>query len=657
MPPFKKVLLILAVLSCTFAAVWRFWISEYLLRLPNDFTYEAELISVNNFYDQTKQVYLGQESSSTFFSYETIENTKVGMVIENRFQVVSGTGQEIINIQRTYGINPQTGAHVLGLGDKDREGYLFAPRYLEPGEGFTYWHINYDGPAKMNYVKRENILGLEVYLYETHYENVNIDQTEQLDYLEGVPEQWGILLEPYLKIWVEPTTGFLVNYEDETTAYYYDIQSGEKLSPWNHFSNTFSEESVKEKIAEARTEKWQIVLFELIIPIASLALAGLLVLLAISKRVSRTEHNFGIHWPIHAFFILFPIILIMVCWKLAEGTINKGNELAFQNRIISIEDIILRRSDLIIHTLEGIQGLFQASDNVSREEWSVYIQQLDLEKNYPGIKVVGYAPVVWQADLESHVASLKAEGFEDYAIDPEGVRDIYTPVIYVEPASERNLSLLGSDPYSDELRNEAMTFARDTGEAGMTSKLIFGSRATEGDSKTGVATVIYAPVYKKATSIGSIDEKRSAIEGYAFAAFWVDEFIEGLFEGTPLGVDFTIYDGTETSEEAILYEYLDDPNSSTETNSFRSKTESIQIGGRSWTLKFEGLEEFRASSSEKWLTWGLLWLSMLLCLLHIFIYFTLVSSRNRAMEWISERSSRFSFKGSKRNTRKERMKR
>lgn len=647
MPPFKKLLLALAVLSCVFAAAWRFWVSEYLLSLPSDFSYEAEIISVDNFYDQEKGVYLGQQYSTSSFTYIALESTKTGMVVENRFQVFGEDGADIINIRREYGINPQTGEHIPNLGDKDREGYLFAPRYLEPGEEFTYWHVNYDGPAQMSYVEREELFGMEVYSYETHYENIVIDQTDELDYLEGVPEKWGILLEPHLKIWVEPMTGFLVNYEDSSTAYYYDIVSGEKLSPWNHFSNTYTQESVEAKVKEAYLGKIELIAYERVIPIGALILSALFLLFAFTKKTTTKENNYGIHWPIHAFFILFPISLIFVCWHLAESKINSKNELEFENRITEIEDAIIRRADIAINTLEGIQGLFKASQEVDREEWQIYIEQLDLEEKYPGIKVVGYSPIIWQADIEDHVAAMQAEGFPDYAIRPEGIRELYTPVIYVEPTSERNLKLMGFDAFSEEIRNEAMEFARDTGTAGMSGKLVFSGGITEGDQKADIATVIYIPIYEKNLPITSIEEKRTAIRGYAFAAFWIDEFIEGLFGTTPLGVNFTIYDGTELSADTLLYEYTDNPNE--EASSFRTATEVIHVGGKAWTMEFTGLEEFQASNTQKWATWGLLWFVMLLCLLHIFMYFTLVSSRDRAMEWVA--------RGSKRSTRKERIKR
>lgn len=653
MSTLKKILLSIAILLCTFAGLWHFWIAGHLLALPDDFSYRAELLSVDNFYDKSTRTYMGQSYSDALFEYKTLSSTKVGNVIESTFKVSNSSDQEIISIKREYGIDPLTGAHVGDLGDQNREGYLFAPKNLEPGQSFTYWHVNYNGPAKMSYVGRETVEGLQVFLYETHYQNTVIDQTDDLGSLDGVPEQWGIILEPYLKLWIEPVSGTLINFEDETTAYYYDIETKEKLNPWNHFSNTFSEETVDQKIADAKSAKINTFIVQTLIPILLLGLAVVMVLLYFYKKDSEKKEDFGVHWLIHVFFVAFPITLIIVCWYLVDASVNKGNELRFKTRIVEIEDAILRRSDVAVSALEGLQGLFHASEVVNRTEWKAYISQLNLEAKYPGIKAVGYSPIILDADKEAHILTVQKEGFEDYDIHPEGIRESYAPVLYMEPDTERNLSLMGFDSFTNEVRNKTMDFARDTGNSSLSDKLIFPP-FSEVDEQNGTASVLFIPIYGKDLPLATLQDRRSAITGYAFASFWIDEFINGLFGATPLGVNFKIYDGTELNEDTLLYEYYNDPTDK-EYDSFRTATETIIIAEHVWTLTFEGLDEFRASPMQRWLTSGLIWLAIILCGLHIFVYFSLVSSRAQAMEWIYRFGRR--FKGSKRRTLKDRKQR
>ncbi len=174
--------------------LWLNIIAPNRLRLADEFKFEAEVISVDNFYDLEAGAFKGEEFSRTTFEYKTLNATAESLVIANIFDVRTIDGAPIFSVTREYGINRYTGEHIPSLGNKERVGYLFAPRHLEEGEAFTYWHVNYDGPAQMEYVGREVLYGLPVFHYQTSYEGVTIDQTTDLDYLPNVGETWELNL-------------------------------------------------------------------------------------------------------------------------------------------------------------------------------------------------------------------------------------------------------------------------------------------------------------------------------------------------------------------------------------------------------------------------------------------------------------------------------
>ena len=99
--------------------------------------------------------------------------------------------------------------------------------------------MNYDVGATMRFVSAEKIRDIPVYHYRSDYSDSVVDQTSSLTDLPLVPEERGVVLEPKLEVWIEPYSGFLLKYKDETIASYYDIESGEELFPWNKFSNMF----------------------------------------------------------------------------------------------------------------------------------------------------------------------------------------------------------------------------------------------------------------------------------------------------------------------------------------------------------------------------------------------------------------------------------
>ncbi|TSC76793.1 MAG: ABC-type uncharacterized transport system, periplasmic component [Parcubacteria group bacterium Gr01-1014_29] len=271
----NKIVLGVGVAFLIVIPLWIWLIAPQLTKLPSDFSYKADVFSLDNFYDEAKQQFGGEKQSVTKFSYEATEQKQGNLIIKNVFDVRTVTGDKIFAVERLYGIDPKTGKHVAGFGDHDRDGYLFTPRNLKKGQPFTYWHINYDGPAHMAFVGEENLFGLPVYRYETHYEGVKIDQTANLGFLPGVGKTRGVELEPYLQLWIEPVSGHLVKYKDDTIAYYYDLKTGQKLNPWNHFGNTYTRDSLLKQVGLAKSEKLQLTLVEIVVPafLALLALA------------------------------------------------------------------------------------------------------------------------------------------------------------------------------------------------------------------------------------------------------------------------------------------------------------------------------------------------------------------------------------------------
>ena len=226
-------------------------IASEALRLDSDFSYTTNVESVDNFYDPEKGGYVGEINSKTIFSYEVIDQIDDVLIFKNLFDVKTPEGEPIFNVEREYGIDRETSKHVAGFGDRDRSGYLFAPQNITEKNRFDYWHVNYNDPAPMEFVSEEELFVLNTFKYAAEFQT---DQTDNLGHLPGVPDERGVRLDVKLTTWIEPVTGSLINYQDSTEAYYYDIETGEKIHPWNTFSNTLNEASVVENVKRAQAQ-------------------------------------------------------------------------------------------------------------------------------------------------------------------------------------------------------------------------------------------------------------------------------------------------------------------------------------------------------------------------------------------------------------------
>lgn len=261
---FNKNYFVASCISIFLLLFWFFFLAPNLRKLPNDFKYEAEIFSTDNFYNSASKKFLGEQISKTKFSYQVIERKSGDLIVENIFDVRKLSGEKIFAVERLYAVNPITHKHVPGLGDRAREGYLFAPYLNLERKAFAYWHINYDTPATLHFKSRVNIDGLDLDLYEA---NFHADQTKNLDFLPLVPEERGVGLEVKLETWIEPFSGYMVQYQDHSVAYYYDMKTSKEIEPWNSFHNEYSGSSLSEHVKLAKQAKTKVIILEFIIPV------------------------------------------------------------------------------------------------------------------------------------------------------------------------------------------------------------------------------------------------------------------------------------------------------------------------------------------------------------------------------------------------------
>lgn len=277
----KLAYILCALLILVFILLWMTEVAPYLKRIPRDLYYSANILSIDNFYDETKKRFQGEHISKTKFSYNVINAFQDYFKIENKFEVSTLNDAPIIAVKRIYFINPYTGQHISVIGQQKRSGYLFGPQYAD-AKDYYYWHINYNTQALLKYINKEYINGLEVYHYHTNY---SADQSADLTHLPGVPDKRGIKTDVNLDLWIEPISGWLVKYQDKSVANYYDKKTGVVISPWNQFSNRYTLNSVREQVKKARYLKRRMLIIDYIVPCLLLTIMIVLLLLAFQIKV------------------------------------------------------------------------------------------------------------------------------------------------------------------------------------------------------------------------------------------------------------------------------------------------------------------------------------------------------------------------------------
>ncbi len=97
----------------------------------------------------------------------------------------------------------------------------------------------------------------------------------------------------------------------------------------------------------------------------------------------------------------------------------------FERQVQMTQDRIAAHLNSDITLLRGAAGLFAASKTVSREEFHIYVQRLDLERYDPGVQGIGYSQRIPSSEKEAWVARLRSSGLPSFHIWPEGPRAEY----------------------------------------------------------------------------------------------------------------------------------------------------------------------------------------------------------------------------------------
>jgi PAS domain S-box-containing protein len=232
-------------------------------------------------------------------------------------------------------------------------------------------------------------------------------------------------------------------------------------------------------------------------------------------------------------------------------------------------------------------AMFDASQTVNRQDWHNFVQRLRSDEHFNGIQGLGFSVWIPPEQLAAHQAKIRAEGFPEYTLRPEGKRDAYTSIIFLEPFSGRNLRAFGYDMYSETVRRAAMEQARDENKVSLSSKITL---VQETDKNKQAGTLMYVPVYRKNLPIDTVEQRRSALLGWVYSPFrmadLLDKLVPNIDGNTMTYVHLRVYDGHSANEEKLLYNsaeanYVEPPHPSP---IIEIKTD---FNGTIWTLQFE----------------------------------------------------------------------
>lgn len=286
-------------------------------------------------------------------------------------------------------------------------------------------------------------------------------------------------------------------------------------------------------------------------------------------------------------FVSVAISYLAYHWEAYDELEHQRSQ--FQLDAQEVVGSILQQIATHVQALRSLGALFEASKQVTREEFQVFASTLmEADQTIQALEWIPRITRLQRSTFEEQARSA-TPGFRITQRNASGaliaapLSDEYFPVYFVEPYIG-NESALGFDLASETIRREALDRARDSGRITVSGRITL---VQETAVQAGV--LAYLPIYRKGASLTSQAQRREYLEGFALVVCRVGDLIEhAMARLASKGIDVWVYDTTTPSKPELLHVHADpaslgDTRRPRPVDAFHAK-DSFEVGGRRWEV-------------------------------------------------------------------------
>ncbi|GMA80670.1 sensor histidine kinase [Shewanella glacialipiscicola] len=319
--------------------------------------------------------------------------------------------------------------------------------------------------------------------------------------------------------------------------------------------------------------------------------------------------------------IVAAIFFMGISWYVLEQYLRDRGEERFENSVQELTEAVNRRMLAYEQVLRGGVGLLLSSSDVTRKEWQTYVVNARLSDYYPGFQGFGYALLLKPDTLNTQVKRIQTEDYKHYQVYPEGLRDQYCVILYLEPFDWLNQRALGYDMCSEANRRKAIDRAIASGQPTVSGKVTLVQDSLD---NTQAGFLMYLALYQGLASTEA--ERKQHVRGLVYAAFRMEDLMQGIMGDRFSGLKLAIYENAHASADSLMFA----------SNKVLPQQQDVfyyshneTIGGQVWRLDISSQSRFISQSEE---SQGL-WLQFIgsAFILALF-YSVLVMARNRYKE-------------------------
>jgi PAS domain S-box-containing protein len=350
--------------------------------------------------------------------------------------------------------------------------------------------------------------------------------------------------------------------------------------------------------------------------------------LAIAFTVSITAFVFLIiyrRWKVSVvaevsrvgWLIVIVLLLVQVAtygaWTQTINTNATTASANFRASANEIEGALTKRFSSYIDALYGFQGLFLASENVSKGEFGTYYRTTNTANNYPGLRALVFVSKVETKDLSAFIAQQRNDRSADLKGNPSFAVRSQSPASthYISTYIAASDGVPGTDFASNSSRREAFVQAEALGKPLASGTIEFAATATK-PAQAGF--FITLPV--------AYQTNPNKVVGFVNAAFNYKDFFAEAFPTalTRKGLNIRI---TDILDGKVVY----DVNKLQDAEFVIDK--SIAVANRTWDIQVAAARNYGIAQNE--LPSAILFAGQAFSVLLIIIFWIQARGRRQAL--------------------------
>ena len=249
----------------------------------------------------------------------------------------------------------------------------------------------------------------------------------------------------------------------------------------------------------------------------------------------RTLASFGLTVAI---VCLGLVASALAAWSLAlRVQADAQTDFARKSELITTE--VTQRLSAPVYALKGARGAYAASERVDRMEFKAFVEAMDLGREFPGNRGLGFVERVKRDELSGYLRKLHAASPPYPMSRPldDTKSDTLYVVRYIEPLA-LNPATMGTDLGSDHRTRAAIEYAIATGDNTLSPPVPL---TRDGEFSPGF--LLFVPVYTAGPVPANDEERTARLLGVLYAPLIARDVLNGITGVTDDLVTFQLHAG------------------------------------------------------------------------------------------------------------------